>query len=270
MVNLQQSLHEVHIIENEFRKVTTHPYLLQYIDDVDVEEDIIYFLLEIMQYSTLSPSDKREQILSALLVQAAFKTHDRVQSHNENEPEQKKTRQLTVLAGDFFSSLYHAMLVKEVHSGIIPVFSNAIQIINEEKMRLHFNDIHTEKELMNRLYAVEGSFLSEIATYYGELELGSLAEVFFLLKKLIDEQKPANNKYLSAFTFAVHAYQEGEEKEIVREWPPSNTKRWMSETIYHLQQQLYDKLQTYSFIHNTPLYDRLQEWVSFDNKLEIK
>ncbi|WP_185819619.1 heptaprenyl diphosphate synthase component 1 [Salibacterium salarium] len=269
-MRIQHQSDEVRIIEDEFLKITTHPYLKQYIEDVKIEYDLIYFLLEIMRYSELSPSEKREQILAALLVQAAFNTHEQVKLDYDGKTDRKKPRQLTVLAGDFFSSLYHAMLVKEVHSGVISVFSRAIQQINEEKMSLHFNENSSEEELIKRLNVVEGSFLIEISTFYGEEKLGALAETFFLLKRLINEQKSGNDKYLSAFSFAIHAFWEGEELEKVHTWPPKNTKQWMSELITALQKQLQDKLQTYSFIHDTPLYDRLLEWISFENELEIK
>ncbi|MFB4163425.1 heptaprenyl diphosphate synthase component 1 [Alteribacillus sp. JSM 102045] len=270
MIESQQQATEIKSIEKQFLKMTTHPYLKKHIDDAEIEYDIIMFLLEIMDQSKLSLEEKREQILSALLVQAAFLTHEKVLNTEVTDNIEKKPRQLTVLAGDFFSSLYYYMLVKKAHNDILPVFSSSIQKINEEKMSLHFSENQSEQELMKRLEIVEGGFVSDIACFYKRKELGALAETFFLLKRLLKEKQKSRSKLLSAFATAIHTFTEGYETDIVTEWPPAQTKAFLNEKIDELQKKLKKQLEAYPSILSIPLYNRLKKWITMEYEAEIK
>ncbi|WP_158735326.1 heptaprenyl diphosphate synthase component 1 [Alteribacillus sp. YIM 98480] len=270
MIQSQQQAEEVKNIEDQFLKMTTHPYLKKHIDSAEIEYDIIFFLLEIMKETSLTQEEKREQILSALLVQAAFLTHEKVHNTTLEDSNEKKPRQLTVLAGDFFSSLYYFMLVKNVHDDILPVFSSSIQKINVEKMSLHFSEHQSEGELMKRLKTVEGGFIADIAFFYKKDELAFLAEKFFLLKRLFKEKEKANSKYLSAFASAIHSFSEGYRADEVTNWPPVRTSSFLNDKISELQVKLQNQLDTYPAIHKVPLYNRLNNWTNLEFEAKIK
>ncbi|MGY4690116.1 heptaprenyl diphosphate synthase component 1 [Salibacterium sp. K-3] len=261
---------EVQQIEQEFRQLTSHSYLKEYIEEAGVEYDLILFMMELLSDSSLSAEAAREQILSALLVQAAFVTHEKVRSGGGEALEDKKPRQLTVLAGDFFSSLYHSMLDKDVHSSIIPVFSDAIQKINEEKMSLHFRENKNEEELLARLFLVEGCFLKNVSSFYGKPEIGTLAESFFLLKRLAHERQPRSTYYLSAAAGAVYSFLEGGDTEQVSPWPTENIDQWMTNKMIMLQKELHQKLHTTSSVQNRLLYHVLETWTDNRQEAEIK
>ncbi|MFZ4452271.1 heptaprenyl diphosphate synthase component 1 [Salibacterium aidingense] len=270
MINEPYEAVDVQRIERAFKNMTSHSYLKQYIEEADIEYDIIFFMREILAGTDLTEDQKKEQILSALFVQAAFATHEKVENDRGSSPAEKKPKQLTVLAGDFFSSLYHTMLINNVHSTIIPVFSDAIQRINEEKMCLHFGENTSEDELMQRLALVEGCFFKNISAFYGKPELGSLAETFFLLKRLNREREYTEVKFLSAAAGAVHQFFEKELREKVKNWPPERTEKWLSDKISHLKKELYQQLHTFSFQQDSALYDRLLSWTAFQDEAEIK
>ncbi|SFP41413.1 heptaprenyl diphosphate synthase component 1 [Salibacterium halotolerans] len=261
---------EVQKIEQEFRQLTSHPYLNEYIEEAGIEYDYILFMMELLSDSSLSADTEREQILSALLVQAAFVTHEKVETGGKDAFHDKKPRQLTVLAGDFFSSLYHSMLDREVHASVIPVFSEAIQKINEEKMSLHFRENESEDVLLSRLALVEGCFLKKIGSFYKKPETGSLAETFFLLKRLVHERKPQENCYLSAPAGSIHAFLEGGSREWSGAWPTDNIEQWLTFHIKRLQKELHQKLHTTTSVGNKLLYNVLKTWSHDFIKAEMK
>ncbi|SFL98023.1 heptaprenyl diphosphate synthase component 1 [Salibacterium qingdaonense] len=260
---------EVQKIEHEFKQLTSHPYLKEYIEEAGIEYDYILFMMELLLDSPLSADAKREQILSALLVQAAFVTHEKVETGGQEVLLGKKPRQLTVLAGDFFSSLYHSMLDRDVHAKVIPVFSDAIQKINEEKMSLHFCENESEEVLLSRLALVEGAFLKNIASFYQKPEAGSLAETFFLLKRLVHERNPKESCYLSAPANSIHAFLEGG-IEWTGSWPAQSVEQWLTHHITRLQKELHQKLHTTTSIGNELLFNVLTSWSRDFIKAEIK
>ncbi|MFD2704434.1 heptaprenyl diphosphate synthase component 1 [Salibacterium lacus] len=260
---------EVQKIEHEFKQLTSHPYLKEYIEEAGIEYDYILFMMELLSDSSLSADAQREQILSALLVQAAFITHEKVETGSQEVLLDKKPRQLTVLAGDFFSSLYHSMLDRDVHAKVIPVFSDAIQKINEEKMSLHFCENESEEVLLSRMALVEGAFLNNIASFYQKPETGSLAETFFLLKRLVHERKPKETYDLSAPAESIHAFLEGG-RERLGPWPAQSVEKWLTRHIARLQKELYQKLHTTTSVKNELLFSVLTTWSRDFIKAEMK
>ncbi|SDH07850.1 heptaprenyl diphosphate synthase [Alteribacillus persepolensis] len=262
MKSTQQSPGEVKEIEKKFVAMTTHPYLAKHIEKAEIDFDIIFFLQDIMKDARIDAVSKQEQILSALLVQAAFLTHENVYNKNLVNGTAKKPRQLTVLAGDFFSSLYYFMLVKNTHDDILPVFSSAIQRINEEKMSLHFAESQSEEELMNRLKVVEGGFLFDIASFYQQQEVGCLAETFFLLKRIKHEKQERDVKYLSAFASAIYAFHEGERKDEVTDWPTARTRSFLEAKEKELEEALVSQMDACAMQVTNTLYQRVENWLS--------
>ena len=64
------------------------------------------FLFQLMDHLELSYSEMQNYALSTMLIQIALDTHE----HISNESVEEKNRQLTVLAGDYFSGLYYKLL----------------------------------------------------------------------------------------------------------------------------------------------------------------
>ncbi|WP_413380480.1 heptaprenyl diphosphate synthase component 1 [Alkalihalobacillus sp. 1P02AB] len=181
-------------IKKSFNDLTKHTYLERHIEGPIIDEDKIIFLYAMLS-SHLSNKDVKMIILSAMLLQAALDVHEDVTLHKIKSDAVIKERQLTVLAGDYYSSLYYYLLAKAQNVPMIRIFSRSIQEINECKMNLYKNSAALKgyKKIENEVISVESKLLQNIAEHFDERKWLSLFKEFFLLKRLLIEQKAWKN-----------------------------------------------------------------------------
>src|SRR5690625_8001095 len=96
----------------------------------------------IMNNTPLSNKQKRHWIVATMLVQVALDTHELVPVTSSADASEFKTsaRQLTVLAGDYFSGLYYLLLAETEDIKLVQILSCAIKTINAYKMLLNYNE----------------------------------------------------------------------------------------------------------------------------------
>jgi len=85
-----------------------------------------------------SDEDIEGVLCSLLLIYHGLAVHDEVELTPSNREE---VRQLSVLAGDFFSSKYYRLLAEMGQYALIQAFAKAIQTINESKARLRSTSV---------------------------------------------------------------------------------------------------------------------------------
>lgn len=71
------------------------------------------------------------------LIQLGLDMHEKVANTYEPTITAERIRQLTVLAGDYYSSRYYQLLAEEGEIKAVEVLSGAVQRVNEAKMRLY-------------------------------------------------------------------------------------------------------------------------------------
>src|SRR5690625_4949008 len=114
MVRLSQFDEHVQDIKKSFCRITKHSYMESYITDPEIDEDKVRFL-----FATLEQNLPIDQVklfaISSLLVQAALDVHEGITLHKVTTDRVRKNRQLTILAGDYYSSLYYYLLATNNH-----------------------------------------------------------------------------------------------------------------------------------------------------------
>jgi heptaprenyl diphosphate synthase len=165
-----------------------HPYLRQYIISPNIDEDKLLILISVLDQLDLSPYERDTIVNAIMLMHVALDTHDHVTNILMDETSMK-VRQLTVLAGDYYSGLYYKLLSEIGDIGIIKVLSEGVKNINEHKVLIYHKDQGHLAAIMDSLKAVEFSLIEKLTSYYGVTEWNEALSNFLLAKRLIIEKK---------------------------------------------------------------------------------
>jgi heptaprenyl diphosphate synthase len=172
----------------EIESYVFHPYLRQYIIPPNIDEDKLLILISIVDQLELSPY-KRDIIVKAImLMHIALDTHDHVTNSLTDETSMK-IRQLTVLAGDYYSGLYYKLLAEIGDIQVIKMLSEGVKNINEHKVFIYHKDQGHLNAIMNSLKTIEFSLIEKLTVYYGVTEWNEELSDFLLAKRLIAEKK---------------------------------------------------------------------------------
>lgn len=175
-------------IKAEIESYVYHPYLRQYIIPPNIDEDKLLILISIVEQLELSPY-KRDIIVKAImLMHIALDIHDHVTNILMDETSMK-IRQLTVLAGDYYSGLYYKLLAEIGDIQIIKSLSEGVKNINEHKVLIYHKDQDDLNTIMNSLKIIEFSLIEKLTSYYGVTDWNEELSNFLLAKRLIAEKK---------------------------------------------------------------------------------
>ncbi|MGO4888123.1 heptaprenyl diphosphate synthase component 1 [Anaerobacillus sp. MEB173] len=188
MTTVKDYSNEIIQLKDRLYKRLQHPYLMKFIDPPFVDDDKFFFLYTMLQDNEESKECIKEYVLTTMLVQAALDTHEKVSLSTISTNVIKKHRQLTVLAGDYYSSLYYYLLSKIDDITMIRILALSIKEINESKMSFYKND-QSLHESFNNIRMIETDLLQKVADHYNISNWKSILGEFFLLKRLLGERK---------------------------------------------------------------------------------
>lgn len=207
MMKMNELLSEIADIRDLLQATIHEHYVYQYIEPPQIDEDKLLFLCSIAD--RLSKQKTRECVLSAMLVQIALDIHDRVAHLDQLANHGRdKTKQLTVLAGDYYSSVYYKRLANIEEIGLIRHLADGIKEINEQKMYFFYTNYLPKNELLQSIRLIESGMVYHFARAYKKSQYSTLIQEFFLLKRLLKEKKQLMNgeltPWLHAFTSHLH------------------------------------------------------------------
>ncbi|MCF6137579.1 heptaprenyl diphosphate synthase component 1 [Pseudalkalibacillus berkeleyi] len=180
----------------KINKRLQHPYLMRYIEKPIIDEDKLLLTYIILNEKGLSEEELDNYAMSTMLVQVALDTHERITSQDLSSDEGRKNRQLTVLAGDYYSSLYYFLLSELKDLSMIRALAQAIQEINENKMQFYMNDNQSIENSMENLHRIESTLLLKTADYFHLPLWKGIADEFFFMKRMLHERSHViNNTY---------------------------------------------------------------------------
>ncbi|WP_167751335.1 heptaprenyl diphosphate synthase component 1 [Lentibacillus salicampi] len=173
-----------------------HSYIEQYVQTPHLNEDKLYMLALILNNTGLPEYKKNQYIVTAMLVQMALDTHDLVSNTDRDvlTDNDEKSKQLAVLAGDYYSGLYYFLLSEIEEVKMIQVLATAITDINEYKMQLYYKDIHSLETFFHVFKKIETLLITRIAAFAGETDISEVAAEWLLAKRLL------NTKNISGYS----------------------------------------------------------------------
>jgi heptaprenyl diphosphate synthase len=165
-------------------------YLQQFIQNPKIDEDKLLLLISMLDHHGLSKLEMEDFVVTPMLVQIALDTHEQVSNSTikiESETS-LKLRQLTVLGGIYYSSLYYKILADTNNLAMIRVLADGIKDINENKILLYQKDLDEIDKLMNSLMIIESSLLNKIAEYLHENAWKEVGSHFLFVKRVLLEK----------------------------------------------------------------------------------
>lgn len=189
-------------LKDEVHERIHQSFLGSAIDFPVLDDEKLMMLYRMFRESDCPPDQIRTCIVTVMLVQAALDTHDSVSVNPLYYGKDKESRQLTVLAGDYYSGLYYNLLARSGDVSFIRHLAVVIGKINEHKMYLHKSESQTVEQTFESLRVVETLLLQSVAEYF-ELPLwSSFFGEYFLLRRLVAEKQRYKH---SETSFVLHA-----------------------------------------------------------------
>ncbi len=190
MISLSKGSAEIQQLKANIEQQLEHTYLDSVLKRPAIEEEKLILLAELTDCTSLSKKQKEHYITSAMLAQVALDTHDLVPEVNqtENREQRNSKKQLTVLAGDYYSGLYYLLLTKIDDFDFIHILAAAIKEINEYKMLLYYNEARSFDEFISIAEKVEALLILHVARFLGEPALNNIIGPWLITQRLIKEK----------------------------------------------------------------------------------
>ncbi|CAM3717947.1 heptaprenyl diphosphate synthase component 1 [Alkalicoccus chagannorensis] len=185
MTAIYDNVHTLHRLTSEFRHRVTHPYVQRFIPEPVLNPLQAGVLLNVLEGKQLNEDQRVSTALAALLVQTAMDIHDEIGNIEVTNEADRKQRQLTVLAGDYLSSLYYTILAESGDPDFISVFSASVQEINEAKMRMKYST--SMREAFPHYITARSSLAVHTAASCGQSSLAPAIRQLFLLQAAAGE-----------------------------------------------------------------------------------
>ncbi|MBM7584352.1 heptaprenyl diphosphate synthase [Bacillus pakistanensis] len=189
-MNLVNWFQQTSTIKQYLEHKLTHSYLKKYIENPHIDEERISFLLLPFYEEKHNERDIVKVISTVMLIQIALDTHEKVTNSNTDP---LKERQLTVLAGDYFSGLYYKILADIDNVKLIRSLAEGTKLVNEHKIAVYKSEKNTLDGIITSIKKVESSIISKFYSFYQQEYWQELMEEFLLLRRLLAEKKLFEN-----------------------------------------------------------------------------
>lgn len=126
-----------------------------------------------------------------MLIQIALDTHELITNESQSK-DLEKNRQLTVLAGDFYSGHYFQLLAEAEDIHMIKILAEAIKEINEQKIVLYQKAAANIEELVKSIVIVEHALVDKLIAAFQMEEWKNLSSFILLIKRLLKEKNTYN------------------------------------------------------------------------------
>ncbi|MGN4540985.1 heptaprenyl diphosphate synthase component 1 [Bacillus cereus group sp. MYBK95-2] len=154
-------------IKEKLMEKLRHPYFINYIEEPFIDEEKIALLYGALKSANLHIEQIEHYVVTIMLVQIALDTHERVSNKaGEEEIEFHKCRQLTVLAGDYYSGLYYYLLSMNRDIVLIRALAEGIKEINEHKIMLYQKAHETTDDIMKSIVTIESVLLQKTCDHF--------------------------------------------------------------------------------------------------------
>ncbi len=174
-------------IKEQFIEKTNDSFVQSIINHPAFNEEAAYILTACLVSKGFPEEEIQYKILATLLIQTALNTHDQV--GNEDELQPLINKQLTVLAGDFYSGLYYKILADQNDIGFIRMIAKGTQEVNENKIRFIQMDYNHIDEFIDIIRNIETSIAQKVCDFVQAAPWKPLISNLLLFIRLLTEKR---------------------------------------------------------------------------------
>lgn len=204
MISLNNSVNEIQRLKNRIEDKIKHAFLGKYIQKPNIDENKLFILSKIVPKDRFSSYMQRDTyIITTMLVQIALDTHDLVPADNNSEESKEYllTKQLHVLAGDYYSGLYYYLLSEAADFKFINCLANAIKEINERKMKLYYKEYNSYQEYIDLKTSIETMLIDNVSNFFENIQLTIVLKKWLMIKQLLAEKERIYEENQLLFTW---------------------------------------------------------------------
>lgn len=192
---------ELEHLNNKIKDKISYNFIDQHTIENKINKIKLLSLLLIMAESNLSQETKENYITATMLVETALETHEQVKENEVIGESYGKAlnKQLSVLGGDYYSSLYYVLLSNVEDFSFTKNLATAIKEVNELKMDLHFNNTEALEHHISLRKIIESHIIKSVAKYISVKDQGlfKIIELSLMLDLLFREK----NNFISTNNF---------------------------------------------------------------------
>lgn len=190
------SIHrELEPIVADIMEQGSYPYIEKYIGKPSVPIFFVQMVYSIMRSYSLPAERIHHYCVATAFLQMGIDTHEQVSTGEETTFFGKRSRQLMVLAGDYFSALFYRIMAEQGETKAIIRLSKAVCDINEAKIDLYSlrNKKNTLRSPTALLRRVQGNLVTAVADLFHPVEEGEnpwvpFAENVMVLDYLLEDK----------------------------------------------------------------------------------
>ncbi len=190
MIHLQDFQLKFANVKEQLENSLFHPYLKRKLPDPFIDEDKLLLLVAFLNQAGLSDKDIAHYSVTTMLLQVALDTHEIVQNSSpEEEPLSARKRQLTVLAGTYYSGLFYKQLAEAGHIELIMSLADGVKEMNEYKITVYHRDCEAIEGLMESIKKIESCLLDKVCDSFEAEDWKELISSFLFAKRLVKERE---------------------------------------------------------------------------------
>lgn len=207
------TLHEeISKLKKEIDDRLNHDYLMKHIPHPVIDEDKL-LVVYLMFKESGRHRDLNHYVTSIMLIQTALDTHETIAPKNEFGEHGTKNRQLTVLAGDYYSALFYRILAELENKELLVQIAGAIEQMNVDKMNFYNGDLpwHQKFQLLR---SIETAIILPLADALGFSSWKSFIADYFFAKRLVFEKYHLLNGKIPKFLYQLLTRSNGTKKQL--------------------------------------------------------
>ncbi|WP_088809637.1 MULTISPECIES: heptaprenyl diphosphate synthase component 1 [Listeria] len=185
----QGSLAQLKEVERLVHEKSAYRFLKDNFYGPETDKDQMLWLNESIHGSDLAETEKYRIITATLYVILAHDTHEMIDEDKDGRGVSRKGRELTVLAGDYYSALYYRTMAELGMTQLLAALQRGVQKTNTAKTNIYQLHVVTDDDYMEELLASSSAIFAEFSSYFkNEEAFTKLACQAILLKRLEREQ----------------------------------------------------------------------------------